>query len=146
MPLDAALRERREDRLGGVGRRRDRHAERHDEGDLGALAQAPLGEEVVHQQGRLARRRRALERRRRDADDDPSALERLEDVAAGERPGHGVELVARLDQARRRRRVEVGAEGDDHHVALERAGVGLDPPRRGVDRADRRSARSARPA
>ena len=69
-----------EQRLRRVGRGRDRHGQRHDQRDLRLLAQAALGEEVVHQQGRLARRRRALEGRRRDGDDHPAALERGQHV------------------------------------------------------------------
>ena len=74
----------------------------------------------MHQQRRLARRRRALERRRGDADDHPAAGELGQHVAQGERAGDRVELVAALDQAGRGRRVQVGAEGHDHDVAVER--------------------------
>ena len=84
------------------------------------LAQASLDQEVVQHQRGLARGGRALERRRGDTDDDPPAAERVQHVAGGEGAGDGVELVAGLDQPRRRRRVEVGAQGDDQHVGLER--------------------------
>ena len=94
----------------------------------------------------LARRRRALERRRRDPDDHPSAGEVGEHVAQRERAGVGVELVAALDQAGRRRRVEVGAERDHQDVGLERAGVGLDPLGRAGRSTAPRPARTARPA
>ena len=84
---------------GGIGTR-----QRHHQRDLGLLAQPALGEVVVHQQRGLARRGRALERRRRHADDHPAAGEVGEHVAQRERAGHGVELVAALDQPGRRRR------------------------------------------
>ena len=88
----------------------------------------------MHEQGGLARRRRALVRRTRDADDDAPALEPVEHVARRERAGLGVELVTRLDQPRRRGRVEVGAERDHQDVRVEGAGGGLDPARVRVDR------------
>ena len=53
-------------------------------------------------------------------------------------PAHRVELVAALDQARRRLGVQIGAERDDEDVGVERAGVGLDALGVGIDRADRR--------
>ena len=71
--------------LDAVGRGRDRHRQRHDESDLGALAEPRSREEVVHEQRGLARSRRALERRRGHGDDHPSAFESAEHVAAGER-------------------------------------------------------------
>ncbi len=95
-------------------------------------------EEVVHQQRGLARRGRALERRRGDADDHPAAVEVGQHVAQRERAGDGVELVAALDQAGRGRRVEVGAERDDEDVGVERPGVGLDALGDRVDRPDGR--------
>ena len=45
----------------------------------------------------------------------------------------GVEVVAPLEQSRRGRGVEVGAECDDQDVGVECAGIGLDPPGVGVD-------------
>ena len=69
---------------------------------------------------------------------DPSTGELGQHVTQGERAGHRVELVAALDQPGRVGRVQVGAEGHDQDVAVERAGVGLDPRGDGVDRADRR--------
>jgi hypothetical protein len=92
----------------------------------------------VHEQRRLARGGRALERRRGHTDDHPAARERLEHLAQGEGAGDRVELVAPLDQAGRGLGVQVRPQGDDHHVALERTGVGLHPLGRGVDGADRR--------
>ena len=88
----------------------------------------------MHQQRGLARRRRALERRRGDADDHPAAVEVGEHVAQGEGAGHRVELVAALDQAGRGLGVQVGAERDHQHVGVEGPGVGLDPLGGGVDR------------
>jgi hypothetical protein len=49
----------------------------------------------------------------------------------------GAELTAGLDEPRRRRRVEVGAQSHYHHVGLERAGVRLDPAPHRVDGPDR---------
>ena len=80
---------------GGIGTR-----QRHDQRDLGPVAQPSRREEVVHEQRGLARRRRALERRRGDADDHPAAVEVREHVAQRERARHRVELVAALDEAR----------------------------------------------
>ncbi len=102
------------------------------------LAEAPRGEEVVHQQRRLARSGRALERGGGHAHDHPTSGEVGQHLAQGEGAGHRVELVPRLDQSRRGRRVEIGAEGDDQDVAVERAGVGFDPAAGRVDGTDRR--------
>ena len=44
---------------------------------------------------------------------------------SGERSVHCVELVSRLDQSRRGAGVEVGAQGNDHHIGFERADVRL---------------------
>ena len=136
-----------QDRLRRVGRRRDRHRQRHDEGDLRSIAQAPFGEVVVHQQRRLARRRRALERRRRDADDDPPAAEVGEHVASGERARHRVELVAAPRPARasptgrgrrrapppaRRRRTR-RRRSRPACVRVDRADGGLHEPHAGLD-------------
>ena len=120
-----------------VGRGRDRHGQRHDQRDLRLVAQAALGEEVVHQQGGLAGRRRALEGRRRDGHDHPPTLERGQHVPQLEGTGHRVELVAALHQARGRIGMQVGAQGHHEDVGLERPGVGLHPLRGGVDRGDR---------
>ena len=60
-----------------------------------------------------------------------------EHVTRRERAGHRVELVAGLDQARRRLRVQVGPERHHEHVAVQRTVVGLDPARGRVDGADR---------
>ena len=112
--------------------------------DLRPVEQAARRQEVVHQQRRLARCRRALERRgghRRRSPGRPSKP--LEHVARREGAGHRVELVAALDQPGRRLGVEVGAQGDDEDVGVERPGVGLDASRDRVDGADRRPARTA---
>ncbi|MBL7627700.1 hypothetical protein [Frankia nepalensis] len=60
--------------------------------------------------------------------DHPPAAELVQHRPRRERARHGVELVPGLDDEpwRRRRRVQVGAERDDHDVALERAGIRLD--------------------
>ena len=92
----------------------------------------------MHQERRLARRGRALERRRRHGDDDAPAVEVGQHVAQRECAGLGVELVAALDQSRRRLGVQIGAERDDQNVRIERPGVGFDALGVGIDRADRR--------
>ncbi len=92
----------------------------------------------MHQQRGLARRGRALERRRGHRDDHAAAGEVGEHVAQRERTGDRVELVAGLDESRSRLRVEIGAERDDEDVGVEGAGVGLDAFGVGVDGADRR--------
>ena len=102
------------------------------------VPQPAVGEEVVHQQRGLARRGRALERRRRHRDDDAPAVEVSQHVAQRERAGLGVELVAALDESRRRLGVQIGAERDDENVRIERAGVGFDALGVGIDRADGR--------
>ena len=116
---------------GGIGRPKS-----HDERDLGAVAQPALDQLVVQQQRRLARRRRALERRRDHPDDHPAAVEVRQRVAQRERAGDGVELVAGFDQARGRRRIEIGAQRDHEDVRVERPGVGLDPLGVRIDRPD----------
>ena len=105
---------------------------------VGLLPQTAFGQQVVHQQRRLARGGRALERGRCHPDDHPSALERRQHVTAREGTGLGVELVTALLEARRRRHVEIGAECHDQHVGVEGAGVGLDPLGRRIDGLDRR--------
>ena len=116
---------------GGIGT-----GKRHDEIDLGSLAEPASREEVVHEQRGLARSGRALERRRGHRDDHPSTLESLEDVAAGERSPLCVELVASFDEPGRRGRVEIGAECDDEDVGVERARLGLDSLGGRIDRGD----------
>ena len=132
---DATLLEGDQDRLGRVGRRRDRPGEGDDDVDLASVAHATLGQEVVEEQGALARRRRALERRAADADDRSALGERgdLRRHPLGARDR--VELLVDR-QPRRRRVVVVGAEGDDEHVAVVRAGVGRHRARLRVDRLD----------
>ena len=77
VPLDAALGEGLEQRVGRRRRRRDRPPEVDHQRDLRLLAQPALDEVLVQQQRGLARRRRALVRRREHADDDAAALEAL---------------------------------------------------------------------
>ena len=92
----------------------------------------------MHQRRGLARRGRALERRRRHRDDDAPAVEVGQHLTQRERAGHRVELVAALDQSRRRFGVQIGAERDDENVRIERARVGLHALGVGIDRADGR--------
>ena len=136
MPCDAALGERAQERFRRGGRRRDRHRQRHDQRDLGLLPHSPAHEVVVHQQRRLARRGRTLERRRRDRDDHPPPVEPGEDVTQRERPLLCVELVPALDEPGCRARLEVGAERDHEDVCLERTVVSLDSLRDRIDRLD----------
>ena len=89
----------------------------------------------MHQQRGLARRGRALERRRGHSHDHTTAPETRKHVTQRECSLDRIELVAAFEQSRRRRRIEVGAERDHQHVGVERPRIGFDPPRRGVDRA-----------
>ena len=91
----------------------------------------------MHEQRGLARRRRALERRRGDGHDHAAAVERLEHVAGRERARHRVELVTGLDQPRRVLGMQVRAERHDEDVGVQRTGVGLDAAGHRVDRAHR---------
>ena len=134
MPGDPALRERDQQRLRRIRRRRDRHRQRHDERDARSVSTPALGEEVVHQQRGLARRGRALERRRRDRHDDATAVEVRQHVAQRERAGHRVELVAPFDQTGCRGGIEIGAERDDEDVGVEATRVGVDVLRHRIDR------------
>jgi hypothetical protein len=84
----------------------------------------------------LERRRRALERLPEHGDDDLSALEGIQSVAHPLGATERVVLEPALDEARRGAHVVVGAEGDDEEVRLVRAGIGGDPPGRGVDAGD----------
>ena len=102
-----------------------------------SLADAPRGEVVVQHQRGFARRRRALERRRADADDGPALRERGKHLAQPLGAGNGVELVAAFGEARRGVEVVVGAERDDQEVGLVGSAVGGDAPRFGIDRGDR---------
>jgi hypothetical protein len=137
VPADFPLREGRKQCLRCRGRGRYRGAERHNQRDLAGTAQTSLDEVVVQHQRGLARGGRALERCRGDTDDNPSATERVQHVAAGEGAVDGVELTAGLDQPRRRRRVQVRAQSHHHHVGPECAGVGLHPAPNRVDGPDR---------
>ena len=90
----------------------------------------------MHEQSRLARRRRALERCRGDPDDDPSSRKGGEDVSQREGTFGRVELVSHLEQSGGRRGVEVRAEREDEHVRFEGARIRLDPLRLRIDGAD----------
>ncbi len=92
----------------------------------------------MRQQRGFARRGWAFEWRRRDADDHAAAPEACQYVAHRERTRHRVELVTSFDQPRCGRRIQISSQGDDHHVGVERPGVGLDAPGRGVNRTYRR--------
>ena len=135
--LDVTLDERGNERLGRVGRRRHRRPEGDDEGDLAPVPDTALGQVVVQEQGGLARRRRALERRSADADDRLAARERGQHLGHPLRAGDRVELVARLGEPGRRVEVVVGAERDDEDVGLVDPRIGRDPARLGIDRGDR---------
>ena len=117
---------------GGIGaRQRDR------ERDLAGVAHAALGQRVVQQQGALARRRRALERRAADADRPrgPRRTSAGSPPAAPPRPRSRTRCRPR--RAGRGVHVVVGAQRDDEHVGLVDARVGGHPLRLGVDRGDR---------
>ena len=113
---------------------------------LRPVAQPAVGEEVVHQERGLARRGRALERRRRHRDDHAPAVEVGQHVAQRERAGFGVELVTALDEPRRRLGMQIGAERDDEHIRVERARVGFDALCRRDRSSGSSTARTARPA
>ena len=134
--LDPPLGELRQDRLGRRGRRRDRRAERDHDLDPDGVADTVRAQQLVEQERRLARRRRALERRAADADDRGARSERREQVADGLGARHRVELVAGLGQARRGREVVVGTERHHQDVRLVGAAIGRDAPPVGVDRGD----------
>jgi hypothetical protein len=132
-PPDPAFVERREQRLGCGRAGRDRRRQRHHEGDFRRREQAATTEKVVHQQGRLARRGRALERRRGHPDHHVTAAEVTNGVAERERARDGVELVPAVDQTGGRSRVEIRTESDDEHVGIEQTGCRLDLPRFRID-------------
>ena len=99
----------------------------------------------MQQQRGLARGGRAFERRRRDSDDHPPPPKSSSTSRGSEGAGDRVELVARLDQARSGRRVEVGAQRDHQHVASNgpasvstRRPRRVDGPDRGLDEPDPR--------
>ena len=73
---------------------------------------------------------------RRHRDDDRSAGERRQHLTQPFRAGDGIELVAPFDEARGRRRVQVGPEGDDEDVALIGALVGDGAFALGIDGQD----------
>jgi hypothetical protein len=79
--LDPTLAERLEQRLRRVRRWRDRLRERHHHPELAVVAGAALGEMVVEEQRRLARRGRALERRAADTDHSAAGREGRHHVA-----------------------------------------------------------------
>ena len=72
----------------------------------------------MQEQGGLARRRRALERRSADADHRPAAGEARQQLGQPLGAGDGVELVARLGEPRRCSEVIVRAERHDEDVGL----------------------------
>ena len=138
VPRDPALGECALQGRRRLGRRRDRPPEVDHQRDLRAIAQPAPDQLVVQHQRCLARRRRALVRRRQHADDHASALEAVEHLTRCERALDAVELVPGLGETGSRRWIEVGAERDHHDVALELPRVGLHAPRLWVDRPDRR--------
>ena len=135
MPVDPPLLEGGENRLGRLRRRWDRHRQWHDQRHLGALPQPAILEEVVHQQGGLTRRGRAFERGRRHPDQDPAALEPVENLTQCESARHGVELVPTFEKSRRGLGVEIGAECNDEDVCFESLLIGAHHL---CDRVDRR--------
>ena len=68
---------------------------------------------IVEQQSRLARRRRALERRCTDTDDRAAVCEGGKDVAESFGTHNGIVLVATFSEAGRGLDVVIGAEGDN---------------------------------
>lgn len=88
------------------------------------------------EQGRFAGCRRALEGGGRHPDDDVAASEISYGVRAPDGAGDGIELVAALDQSRRRLGMYVGPERHDKHVGLEVTLQGADGAVGGVDRQD----------
>ena len=74
--------------------------ERQDQGDLAVVADAAGDELVVQEQGALARRRRALERRAADADDGVSLREARDGIAHPHGARERVELVDPTPRAR----------------------------------------------
>ena len=94
-------------------------------------------EVVVEEQGALARRRRALERRAADPDHGAAPGERREHLAHGRGPRDRVELVDAVGEPGRRGEVVVGPERDDEIVGLVHRIVRRDAPDLGIDRRDR---------
>ena len=136
---DALLLEQGAERPAG-DRLRERAVERGDVDDLGAVAQATLGEEVVGQEGELQRGDGALDRHLGDVHDEPPAAEPGEPVAQCERALVGVELAdlvvpLRAERARHLVGARGGAGGDDQLVVGEvtaagevhDSAVGVDP-------------------
>src|SRR5512140_3394776 len=97
--LDAALVKGADERLGRGGRGRDRDAEWHDEADLARVPHAARSEVIMEQQRGFAGRGRALERRRRHADDGAALRESGQHVAQPLGTGERVELIAAFEQA-----------------------------------------------
>jgi hypothetical protein len=135
--VDVALGELRFQRRRSLRRRRHRRPQRDREGDPAGVAHPACPQLVVEEQGALARRRRALERRPTDADHRVPLRERRDDLRQPFGAGHRVELVAARRQAGRRVDVVVGAERDDQEVGLVHTGVGRYPSCLGVDRRHR---------
>ena len=92
----------------------------------------------MHQQGGLTRCRWTLERRRGHPDDHVPTGEAVQDITGGDGTGDGVELVAALEEARRRGRIEIGAECNDQDIGVEWALVGDHPFRHWINAADGR--------
>jgi hypothetical protein len=134
---DVALGEGGDQRAGRVRRRRDRAPEGDHEGDLPVVTHAPRREVVVEQQRGLAGGRRALQRRRADADDRSALRERGQHTTQPLGAGDGVELVAPFRESRRGVEVVVGTECNHQDVGLIGAAVGGDASRHGIDLGDR---------
>ena len=117
-----------EQRAEGLARDRlgERAVERGDKDDLGAVAKAAPGEEVVGEEGELQRCDGALDRHLGDVHDEATAAEACQPVAQGERALVGVELADLVVPLRAERAGDLvgarrGAGGDDQLV------VGKDP-------------------
>ncbi len=91
----------------------------------------------MKQQGTLARRRRALERRATDTDDRVALRERRDHVSEASGTLERVELVPAVREAGSRVEVVVGPERDDEEVGLVDPVIGGHAPRLRVDRDDR---------
>jgi hypothetical protein len=133
---DVTFGERREDGFGGCRRRRDRRAEWDHDLDRDIVARAARPQELVQQERRLARRRRALERRSTHADDRRARGERRKQVANGLGARHRIELVAAGDESRGRVDVVIGPQRDDQDVGLVPVEIRHHLPPGGIDRGD----------
>ncbi len=146
---DAALRECGEDRLRGVGRRRNRRPGRGSPTEI-SLGRPTALRGVVRKSCSSSAVSLGAGGHLNDfpahADDSRSQFVPREDLAQGEGSRDRVELVAALHQPRRRRHVVVGAERDHEHVGLERSSVCNRPPGSSFDRIGSWTAEIARPA